>query len=314
MTTFKILVNSTLSTPGAHWLGLDIENYYLGTPMDDYEYMFIPITSIPQEIIAHYKLRDIVHNGKVYMEICHGMYSLPQAGILAKKQLICFLGSYGYAPVCHTPGLWRHTWRPISFCLIVDDIGVKYVGKEHADHLIQCLRNHYQEVDIDWNGNQFCGVHFDWDYNKRTCSLSMPGYVTNALHKFQHSKPNKAQDSPYPTTAKQYGVKVQLPGPIDTTVVQLTPPYSLPSVYSPQRRQLLLPPPNAHATSFLTTAPPTPPAQSAIMPVTWSSNFTATPRTLMQSVRGADKVGISSLATNPIPTSSTAPFSISPPL
>ena len=56
MTTFKILVNSTLSTRGARWLGLDVKNYYLGTPMDDYEYMFIPINSIPQEIIAHYKL------------------------------------------------------------------------------------------------------------------------------------------------------------------------------------------------------------------------------------------------------------------
>ena len=49
MTTFKILVNSTLSTPGARWLGLDVKNYYLGTPMEDYEYMFIPITSIPHE-------------------------------------------------------------------------------------------------------------------------------------------------------------------------------------------------------------------------------------------------------------------------
>ena len=45
----------------------------------------------------------------------------------------------------------------------------------------------------------------------------MPGYVTNALHKFQHPKPNKAQDGPYPATAKQYGVKVQLTDPIDTT-------------------------------------------------------------------------------------------------
>ena len=145
MTTFKILMNSTLSTPGARWLSLDVKNYYLGTPMDDYEYMFIPINSIPQEIIAHYKLQDIVHNGKVYMEICHGMYGLPQAGILAKKQLIRFLGSHGYAPIHHTPGLWCHTWRPLSFRLVVDDFSVKYIGKEHADHLIQCLRNHYQK-------------------------------------------------------------------------------------------------------------------------------------------------------------------------
>ena len=205
MTTFKILVNSTLSTPGAHWLGLDVKNYYLGTP------------SIPNEIIAHYKLRDLVHNGRVYIEIRRGMYGLPQAGILAEQQLTRFLATYGYAPVRHTPGLWRHKWCPISFCLVVDDFGVKYIGKEHADHLIQCLRNHYQEVDIDWDGKRFCGVHLEWDYDKRTCSLSMPDYVTSALHKFQHPKPNKAQDSPYPANAKQYGVKVQLTDPIDTT-------------------------------------------------------------------------------------------------
>ena len=51
MTTFKILVNSTLSTPGGKWLGLDVKNYYLGTPMDINEYMFIPINQIPQAII-----------------------------------------------------------------------------------------------------------------------------------------------------------------------------------------------------------------------------------------------------------------------
>ena len=115
MTTFKILVNSTLSTPGARWLGLDVKNYYLGTPMEDYEYMFITITFILDKIITHYKLHDIIHNGKVYMEIRRGMYGLPQAGILAEQQLIRFLGRYSYAPVRHTPGLWRHTWRSISF-------------------------------------------------------------------------------------------------------------------------------------------------------------------------------------------------------
>ena len=217
MTTFKILVNSTLSTPGAKWLGLDVKNYYLGTPMDNYKYMFIPINQIPQEIIDHYNLHNIVHKGKVYVEIRRGMYGLPQAGILAETQLIHFLGQYGYSPVPHTPGLWRHQWRPITFCLVVDDFGVKYVGREHADHLIQCLRNHYKEIDIDWAGKRFCGIHLNWDYINRTCDLSMPGYVDHALHKFQHPTPNKPQDSPYPATVKQYGVKVQLTDPIDTT-------------------------------------------------------------------------------------------------
>ena len=217
MTTFKILVNSTLSTPGAKWLGLDVKNYYLGTPMDNYEYMFIPINQIPQEIIDHYNLHNILHKGKVYVEIRRGMNGLPQAGILAKKQLIHFLGNYGYSPVPHTPGLWRHQWQPITFCLIVDDFGVKYVGREHADHLIQCLHNHYKEIDIDWAGKRFCGIHLIWDYTNRTCDLSMPGYVDHALHKFQHPTPKKLQDCPYPATVKQYGVKVQLTDPIDTS-------------------------------------------------------------------------------------------------
>ena len=45
----------------------------------------------------------------------------------------------------------------------------------------------------------------------------MPGYVKHALHKFQHPTPKKPQDSPYPATAKQYGIKVQLIDPIDTS-------------------------------------------------------------------------------------------------
>ena len=185
--------------------------------MDNYEYMFIPINQIPQEIINHYNLHNIVHHGKVYVEIRRSMYGLPQAGILAEQQLIRFLGSYGYSPVPHTPGLWRHQWRPITFCLVVDDFGVKYIGKEHANHLIQCLRNHYKEIDIDWTGKRFCGIQLNWDYTTRTCDLSMPGYVQQALHKFQHPPPSKPQDSPYPATVKQYGVKVQLTDPINTS-------------------------------------------------------------------------------------------------
>ena len=65
----------------------DIKNFYLGTPMDRFEYMRLPINLISEEIIAKYKLLPLVHNGHVYMEIRRGMYGLPQAGILANKLL-----------------------------------------------------------------------------------------------------------------------------------------------------------------------------------------------------------------------------------
>jgi hypothetical protein len=37
--TSKILWNSTLSTPGAHYMCADVKNFYLSTPMDRPEYM-----------------------------------------------------------------------------------------------------------------------------------------------------------------------------------------------------------------------------------------------------------------------------------
>ena len=58
------------------------------------------------------------------------------------------------------PGLWRHVWRPITFSLIVDNFGVKYIGKEHVMHLINTFKEHY-EVEEDWKGRPHLGVTLD---------------------------------------------------------------------------------------------------------------------------------------------------------
>jgi hypothetical protein len=39
ITTFKILINSTLSTDNAAMMMMDIKNYYLGTPLPRFEYI-----------------------------------------------------------------------------------------------------------------------------------------------------------------------------------------------------------------------------------------------------------------------------------
>jgi hypothetical protein len=49
--------------------------------------MKMPLSLFPQDIIKHYRLLDNAINGYVYMEIHKGMYSLPQAGVLANKLL-----------------------------------------------------------------------------------------------------------------------------------------------------------------------------------------------------------------------------------
>jgi hypothetical protein len=85
MVSSILLWNSTISTKGACFASANIKNMYLKTPLDRFEYMKMPLSLFPQDIIDHYRLNDKVLNGYVYMEICKGMYGLPQAGILANK-------------------------------------------------------------------------------------------------------------------------------------------------------------------------------------------------------------------------------------
>ena len=132
LTTSKILWNSVVSTEDAKYMCIDIKKFYLGTPLEQYEYMAIPLHLFPQHTIDQYNLRTHAKDGKVYVEIRKAIYGLPQAGILANKLLRERLHPHGYYKVPHTPGLWKHIARPISFTLVVDDFGIKYVGKEHV--------------------------------------------------------------------------------------------------------------------------------------------------------------------------------------
>jgi hypothetical protein len=117
------------------------------------------------------------------------MYGLPQAGILANELLQRNLAKDGYRPTTHTHDLWTHDTRPISFSLVVDDFGVKYVGREHAEHLMVCIKKNYN-ISSDWNGTAYCGLTLYWNYQDRTVDLSMPGYIKAALHKYQHPAPS----------------------------------------------------------------------------------------------------------------------------
>lgn len=216
--TVKLLFNSVLSTPGAKFMCLDIGNFYLGTHMERPEFMFLPLDLIPEEMQQQYNMQDVVHNGKVYFRITKGMYGLPQAGKLANKQLVKNLAPFGYKPCRFTPGLWKHEWRPITFTLVVDDFGVKYVGKEHADHLIQTLQSLYPKVSIDWSGSLYCGLSLQWDYHARTMDMSMPGYIANMLHRFNHDA-TPPQYAPFPVRPIQYGVTMQEEVPHDTSEI-----------------------------------------------------------------------------------------------
>jgi hypothetical protein len=67
ITTFKILINSTLSTEDASMMMMDINNYYLGTPLPRFEYMKIVLSRFPKEIIQKYNLNALAVDGWVYI-------------------------------------------------------------------------------------------------------------------------------------------------------------------------------------------------------------------------------------------------------
>lgn len=91
------------------------------------------------------------------------------------------LSEFGYFPCKHTPGLWKHKWRPVTFALVVNDFGVKYKGKQHAEHLLAALGEHYQ-FTVDWKGSLFCGIQLPSTHRcsmgKRSssCKLTRPNH------------------------------------------------------------------------------------------------------------------------------------------
>jgi hypothetical protein len=87
VTTVKLHFNSIISTPNARHMTMDLQNFYLNTPLTRYEYTRAPLSMIPQSVIEHYNLLEIATDGFVMVEIVKGIYGLPQAGILAKALL-----------------------------------------------------------------------------------------------------------------------------------------------------------------------------------------------------------------------------------
>jgi hypothetical protein len=90
----------------------------------------------------------------------------------------------------------------------VDDFAVKYVGNQHAEHLRNALLRTY-ELTTDWTATVNSGMTLKWDYKNRTCDISIPGYVSNVLSKFQHDAPKHPQHTPSQYVTPVYGAKTQ---------------------------------------------------------------------------------------------------------
>jgi hypothetical protein len=151
------------------------------------------------------------------MEIRKGMNKLPQAGILANKLLTEQLAPHGYFEQPHTPGLWKHVTCPLWFNLCVEIFGIKFIGRDHLQHLYDALQKETYEIVEDWTGNLYCGITLKWNYKKHHVDLAMPAYVMKQLTKYSHIAPLKPQHCPYSPNPIKYGKDNQWPSFLEKT-------------------------------------------------------------------------------------------------
>ena len=88
------------------------------------------------------------------------MPALKQSGIIAHNRLSKHLEQAGYECSQCVPSLWRRKSLPISFTLVVDNVGAQHIGKYAALHLIYTLQKQYV-MSIDWSGRNYLGFILD---------------------------------------------------------------------------------------------------------------------------------------------------------
>ena len=96
------------------------------------------------------------------MKIIRRIYGLPQSGVLANKLLKKRPEKHDCYKVDHTLGLFTHKTSPLWFTLVVDGFGMKYIGKQHAERLMNILKQHY-DMEEDWKRELYCGITLKWN-------------------------------------------------------------------------------------------------------------------------------------------------------
>jgi hypothetical protein len=65
---------------------------------------------------------------------------------------------------------------------------------------------------------KFCGITLQWNCTQGHVTLSMPGYIEEALQRFTHPLPKRPQHSPHKWVPPQYGATIQSAPPEDNTL------------------------------------------------------------------------------------------------
>ena len=177
----KLLINAMISDNAA-FSTVDLEDFYLGTPLPHPEYIRIPVSFIPKKVMAFYKLTGYVYKGAIFCMVLKTHYGLPQAGALSQQRLFKHLEANGYFQLHHAPALFRNRDGTIRFALVVDDFAVVWSSKTAMNHFLGTLRKLYT-IKVDYQGLQYLGLSIRINRHQRHVTLSMPGYIARLLQR-----------------------------------------------------------------------------------------------------------------------------------
>jgi len=184
----KIHWNSVISDRRNHgtdtrYATLDLTDFYLMSSLKQPEWIKIPIKHIPLSLLEQHDLIKFIFDDHILCRVDGTMYGHPAAGRLANADLVQHLAAHDYLQDANIPCLFKHVTAPISFSLVVDDFGIKYVNDSDLTTLISTLRKKY-ELRVDLTGSKYIGVRLDWDYTANTLTPSMPKYVDAGIARF----------------------------------------------------------------------------------------------------------------------------------
>ena len=208
ITTVKCLLNAVVSDEALDYCTFDLTDMYLKSKLDRPEYMWMPITLLPQYLREELGMGDLPEDTRILWEVTMALYGTPQAGMLAQRDVNRLLVAGGFYECPMTPCLYRHPTRNLRFVVWVDDFMVVFERGHRADveYLLQVLSAQY-DFKVDWTGRNYLGLTIVYDRQKRTITVSIPGYVKRMLAEFSVVISARDPGSPIAYITPRYGNK-----------------------------------------------------------------------------------------------------------
>ena len=88
--------------------------------------------------------------------------------------------------------------------LVVDKFRIKYKRNKVEQHIINPLQEKHDMAQY-CIGGLYSGITMKWDYKACILNISIPVYIKEPLHKFQHPTPDIPQHSPHQCNTPKYG-------------------------------------------------------------------------------------------------------------